>query len=306
MGMGLRSSRRPIGIATAATDWGAPHRNSESAGAPHLDSEMWVPAPRLSPGCPILGRFHRHRVEYSRPREPLSLYCTTSVSPTLRVSPALVPETSKLYVPLGVEIVDPPPPAVVNGINREAPHPAAPNKQQTIATRRQRLRPSPSSPSGNSPTSHIIGRDPGSPGNRIAAISVATVTDTVDVPPSAPATGVTTQVEYAGAPVHVNATIPDTPATEVSSSGYTACAPAEIVCVVLPFAANVKSIPIPVNCKLCGEVPALSTTVKLPARVPAAVGTNTICIEHAAPAARLTPHVLLPATNAKSPVAPML
>ena len=107
-------------------------------------------------------------------------------------------------------------------------------------------------------------------------------------------------------PEHASATFPGKPAAEVSSSGYTACPPDEIVAVVLPFALSAKSTPIPVNCKLCGDDPALSTTAKLPARVPAAPGANTICAVHEAPTARLEPHVLLPAITAKSPVAPML
>src|SRR5579859_259074 len=106
--------------------------------------------------------------------------------------------------------------------------------------------------------------------------------------------------------MQANGTVPGTPAAEVSSSGYTACPPAVIVCVVLPFALSAKSTPVPDNCKLCGEVPALSTTVRLPTRTPPAVGTNTICIAQADPAAKLAPHVLLPATIAKSPVAVML
>jgi hypothetical protein len=175
-------------------------------------------------------------------------------------------------------------------------------------SRRNRFRRNPTRPSGSSPASHAIRGAPGITGQRRAApatlVAIVTLTDVV--PPNAGAAGVTVQVALVGTPVQVNATVPGTPAADVSSSGYTACDPAAIVAEELPFTLSAKSTPIPVNGKLCGDDPALSTTVRLPARVPAAVGINAICAVHCAPTARLAAHVLLPATIAKSPVAAML
>ena len=49
----------------------------------------------------------------------------------------------------------------------------------------------------------------------------------------------------------------------------------------------------------------MSVTVSVPARGPPTVGTNAICMVHAALIARLLPQVLLPATITKSPVIAM-
>ena len=84
-------------------------------------------------------------------------------------------------------------------------------------------------------------------GQSSAATFVATVTVINDVPPSAAVDGVTVQVAFAGAPEQVNAMVPGTPTAEVAISGYTACPPATIVCVVLPFALSPKSTPTPLN-----------------------------------------------------------
>ena len=132
------------------------------------------------------------------------------------------------------------------------------------------------------------------------------MTEIVCVPPSAPAAGFTRQVACNGTGAHVNATAPLNPATELNSSGNTACDPAETVAEVFPFAANAKSIPVPVSCKVCGDPAALSTTVKLPIRAPAAVGANATCTLQAAPAARPAPQAFVPAAITKSPVTPIL
>jgi hypothetical protein len=104
----------------------------------------------------------------------------------------------------------------------------------------------------------------------------------------------------------VNVTAPVSPATELSSSEYTACDPAVTVAVVLPCACSEKSTPVPVNCKLCGDPAAESVTLKLPFRAPATVGANTTCAVHAAPAASEPPHVFVPESITKSPVTPIL
>ena len=138
---------------------------------------------------------------------------TTSVSSTLRVSPALVPATVRLYVPPGVGLPVPPP-ALVSGINLEAPHPAIARAPHTTAipqSRRSLLRLNPSNPNGRIPASHIHLR---SPGSRSDATFVATVTVIAVVPPRLGVAGLTVQVAFAGAAAHENTTVPGTPATE--------------------------------------------------------------------------------------------
>src|ERR1019366_8369456 len=154
--------------------------------------------------------FNGHGPPASAPANPHNrTHCTIRISPTLRVSPALVPETTRLYVPLGVGLpVVPPPPELVPGISREAPHPASTITQHRIATtpsRRSRLRPRPSSPIGSSPASHTICLSPGQC-RAAPATLVATVTVIVDVAPSAGEDGFTVQVECAGTGPHESAT----------------------------------------------------------------------------------------------------
>ncbi len=56
--------------------------------------------------------------------------------------------------------------------------------------------------------------------------------------------------------------------------------------------------PVPLRATLCGEPVALSVIVRLPFRVPVAVGVKVTEIVQLAPAAKLVPHVLV---CAKSP-----
>ena len=224
-------------------------------------------------------------------------YCTISVSPTLRVSPALEAATVRLYVPAGVGVAVVPPPSVVAGMMRATLHPAsapqtktAPNKTAaalSLRTTRTRRR-TPNSPSGSSTANHTICRAPGSsifaPSTLLATVTVIGV-----VPPSAGFVGLTVQVACAGSGPQVNVTVPGTPAAELSSNAYVALVPAEIVAVVGPLAARAKSTPVPVSCSACGDEVALSATASVPTRAPPAVGAKTTCMVQAAPAARATP-----------------
>ena len=152
----------------------------------------------------------------------LNPYCTTSVSPTLRVRPALLPETVTLYVPFGVA---PPPaeePFVVPGINRGAEHPPSPialltSSSASMAPGRA-LRIS-INPAGSSTASQTLCcRSPGRSGMRRSADAVAIVTVTSVAPAIAGPLGVTVHVAYAGAPAHAMSAVPGSPAAPRSSS----------------------------------------------------------------------------------------
>ena len=60
--------------------------------------------------------------------------------------------------------------------------------------------------------------------------------------------------------------------------------------------------PVPLSAIVCGEPLALSATVRVPVRVPAAVGVNLTEMEQLPPEATLDPHVFV---SAKSPEAVM-
>ena len=209
-----------------------------------------------------------------------------------------------MYVPLGVVLPGDPPPLSL-GISREAPQPPSATTAQastTSAALWDSRGPSNSSPNGVKAANHIIRLCPGhftaAPATLVATVTVITV-----VPPSATLAGFTTHVACAGAPVHVSAAVPGTPAADVNRSPYTACDPAASVCVVLPLDASAKSTPTPDNGIVCGDPGALSVTVNAPFLEPPAAGVNTICAAHDEPTASVAPHVLLPATNPKSPLA---
>ncbi len=177
-------------------------------------------------------------------------------------------------------------------------HPASSSTPHNVATALRLL----THASGNNPTTNTPA--PGNPFTSAAAPAtlVAIVTVTGVTPPSADVAGFTTHVAYAGTGAHVIATVPGTPAADVSSIGNTACPPAAIVAVVLPFALSAKSTPVPVSRKLCGDPAALSTTVKLPVSAPAVAGENVTAKVHAEPAASALPHVFVPETITKFPL----
>ena len=64
-----------------------------------------------------------------------------------------------------------------------------------------------------------------------------------------------------------------------------------------------EEVPVPVRFAVCGLLLALSVTVKVPLRVPVAVGVNVTLIAQLAPAASVPPQLLV---WAKSPLTPML
>ena len=236
-----------------------------------------------------------------------TLYCTTSVNPTLRVKPALAPDTVTLYVPFGVAPPPPPPELpLVAGTSREAehpPNPIAPHTSATAIKRPIRARLTNSNQTGSTSANQTPRlRSPLTGISRSAEV-VATVTVTSVLPAIAGPFGVTVHVAYAGAPEHAIAAVPGSPAAPVSSSAYVALPPAVIVCDTGPFAANAKSTPIPASATVCGDPAAESTIVNVPDRVPASVGANTTCTVQADPIANVPAQLLLPATIAKSPVA---
>jgi hypothetical protein len=152
------------------------------------------------------------------------LYCTVRLSPTLRTSPALVPETVIVYAPLGVVTIGPLLVVPLFGMVREAPHPS---RQPPISiaqtSRKPRRRRKPSSPSGNSPA-HATAQPVPSKGLRSLAVATPVVTVTVIgvAAPSAALPGFTVQTPSGGAPTQFSAALPGTPATEFSSSRYVA------------------------------------------------------------------------------------
>lgn len=59
----------------------------------------------------------------------------------------------------------------------------------------------------------------------------------------------------------------------------------------------------PVRERICGLSPALSVRVRLPLRMPVAVGVNVTPIAQLLPGASVVPHVVLAGSTAKSPLA---
>jgi hypothetical protein len=145
---------------------------------------------------------------------------------TVRVRPPLVAEATIVYVPAGVIGIgvglgfDP----LARGISRPAPHPIVATRQHNRAkptTKDRRALRNASKLSGNKVASQrtsdrfVCGRE-----EDVALVTpVRTVTETVVVLPSATLAGVTLQVEFAGAPVHVKVAVPTIFAAELSSSG---------------------------------------------------------------------------------------
>ena len=87
----------------------------------------------------------------------------------------------------------------------------------------------------------------------------------------------TVQVAPVGAPVHVSEAVPLIPAPPIESE-YWAVAPAATVAELEPPDAIPRptpgAAPIPVSVTVCGLLGALSVIVRVPVRVPEAVGVN--------------------------------
>src|ERR1700682_5807814 len=124
-------------------------------------------------------------------------------------------------------------------------------------------------------------------GGTISAVVASDTCAVCAVFPSAAATdaGVTVQVERLGAPVQANATAPVNPPTGVIVTVTLGVVPAVTFCTVVG-AVNPKSggVVVPVSDTVCGLPVALSMMVKVPMRVPAAVGVNVTLIVQLAPA----------------------
>jgi hypothetical protein len=101
----------------------------------------------------------------------------------------------------------------------------------------RRVRRNASRPSGDNPANHRnVDRTAEERADGAAeATPVSTVTEIVVVLPSETVEGVTLQVELAGIPVQVKATVPGTFAAELSSRGKTAFWPLVMVTLVIPF-----------------------------------------------------------------------
>ncbi len=94
------------------------------------------------------------------------------------------------------------------------------------------------------------------------------VTEMVVVLPSVTLAGEMVHLALAGMPAQVRVAVPGTLAAELSSSGKTALVPLGTVTVVLPFGVRVKSTPVPLRGSVCGELRALSVTVRVPFLAP--------------------------------------
>ena len=98
---------------------------------------------------------------------------------------------------------------------------------------------------------------------------------------------------------HVMFTVPENPPAAVSEIVSVADPPAELIVKELDVGDSATVVPVPVRDTVCGEPEALSVRVRLPMRVPPAVGANVTDMVQLAPAATLDPQVL---DSAKSPV----
>jgi hypothetical protein len=114
---------------------------------------------------------------------------------------------------------EPPP----EGIVRPAPQPEAENSRHNttkLVMRIRRVRRNANRPSGDAASHRNVDRAANErTDGAVEATPVSTVTETVVALPSETVEGVTLQVELAGIPVQVNATVPGTFAAELSSSG---------------------------------------------------------------------------------------
>jgi hypothetical protein len=119
--------------------------------------------------------------------------------------------------------------------------------------------------------------------------------------------GVTVQVERLGAPVQANATVPVNPFTGVMVTLKLSVLPAVTFCTdVGPVNPKSGGVVVPVSDTVCGLPVALSVMVKVPMRVPAAVGVNvTLKVQFALAAnmAGSVPHVFVCAKSPEVPIA---
>ena len=100
--------------------------------------------------------------------------------------------------------------------------------------------------------------------------------------------------------MHVNVTVPLKPSCEESVSVSLAVPPGVLTVRFCDDVVTSTEVPVPLNATVCGESVALSVTLTVPARVPAAVGVKVMEIVQLAAAVRLAPQVFV---SAKSPEA---
>jgi hypothetical protein len=115
---------------------------------------------------------------------------------------------------------------------------------------------------------------------------------TLTEPFNATGEGFTVHRPCDGAPVHVIAALPLTPAGAVSTSEYVADVPLVTVTEVVLLAINVKSMPVPESAAVCRPLGASSTSVKEPVRAPPTVGANTISIVQAVFGLKVAPQLV--------------
>src|ERR1700682_3615270 len=150
-------------------------------------------------------------------------------------------------------------------------------------------------------------------GGTISAVVASDTCAVCAVFPSAAPTdaGVTVQVERLGAPVQANATVPVNPPTGVMVTVKVSGLPAVTFCTVVgPVNPKSGGVVVPVSGTVCVLGVALSMMVKVPMRVPAAMGVNVTLIVQLAPAASgvaggVIGQGVAPALAAKSPDAAM-
>lgn len=108
------------------------------------------------------------------------------------------------------------------------------------------------------------------------------------------------QILAVGAPAQVRATFPVRPVSELSARGKVADVPLVTVTLVAPFAARLKSMPVPLKLTVCVPLGALSVSTSEPVREPAVVGANSTTKSQALPTPSEVPQVL--EAIAKSPL----
>lgn len=101
-------------------------------------------------------------------------------------------------------------------------------------------------------------------------------------------------------------TVPEYPSTEESCIEAVADPPADVIVNPGELAATENASPPPLSATVCGELLALSVTVSVPVRVPAAVGVKVTEIMQLAPAAILGPQADVSAKSPEAATAVML
>jgi hypothetical protein len=126
-------------------------------------------------------------------------------------------------------------------------------------------------------------------GGEAAIVVTETAILTTAVPLSATELGATAQVDSAGPPMQVRATVRLKPPEGETATVKFAVCPAETVVEAGVTGANEKSCPVPLSAAVCGLPGALSLIVNVPDLVPLAVGSKKTPIAQLEPAATVLP-----------------